>query len=259
MTRPAATPFLLPLLAALILAGPARAQDPLAAARADYDAISGEWVEPGRSCLDSSNTWTFGIEGVRAGDNRFSLMGIGAGPGTIRLDLVDPQTGRRLPLGLMRANETLRIRGSGVAVTLVPCERFTPEPVLPPAPITAEPLDGPPPGAPARDGAGAGDGTAGADIPDITAEAAYDTRMTGAWRGPDGTCGWRLGNTRIFADGSAYDVVNISGTADRIGVQALREDGTPATFTLVPQGAATATITRSVVGEDSAGATLTRC
>lgn len=266
MTRSALRALLL-TLAAWLCATAAAAQDPLTRARAEYAGLTGDWAEAGRGCADPSGTWSFGMDTIRAGDALFDLRGIGAGPGTIRLDMVDRRTGRRLPLALSASGGRLGVRGRGVALTLLPCDRGTLEPVRPPGTITARPLDGLPSEDDLRARLGTPtvpddplpqDGTAATET-GLSPEDAYDTRMLGAWRGPDGSCGWRLERDRIFAEGAAYDVVNISGTAGRIGIQTLRDDGTPTTFTLTPGTGGTTGVSGSVAGEGGFDATLTRC
>ncbi len=265
----------LALLAALCLGAPAAyAQDPLALARAEYAGLTGEWAEPGRGCGDPSGTWSFGMEAVRAGDSLYDLRGIGAGPETARLDLISRRTGRRLPLAVTHIGQQLDVRGQGVAVTLVPCNALASTGVDRPETIVTRPLGGLPseddlrarlgalePTEPATPTTPPQPGTApeAPDAAGIAPDAAYDARLTGSWRGADGTCGWRLGPSRIFAEGTAYEVVNFSGTAERIGIQTLREDGTPTTFTLTPGTGGAAGVTRSAPGEEQVGATLTRC
>lgn len=260
MTRPAPLPLLLLLiLTACLAATGARAQDPLARARAEYAGLTGDWARPGQGCAPGGETWSFGMETVRAGGTSFDLLGIGAGPGEIRLDLAGRLTGERRALALAPVGGILQVRGGGVWLTLLPCPEAAPEPLRRrDEVITSRPLDGLPAEDDLRERLG-GAPPAPAPADGLSPEEIYDTRLTGAWRGADGSCGWRLGRDRIMAGGAAYDVVNFSGTAERIGIQALRDDGAPATFTLTPQGAATAAVSWSVAGESQAGATLARC
>ncbi len=259
MIRSALRPLLLLALSAALSAPAARAQDALSRARADYGALAGDWVAPGGSCAARRDTWSFGPGTVRAGTTEFELLGVGAGPGTIRLDLLARAGGGRRALGLSVSGERLIVRGQGVNVMLVPC-REAPEPVRPPEVITLEPLDRLPSEDALRErlGGGAPEPSAPAD-PDLSAEEAYGTRLTGAWRGGDGSCGWRLDRNRITTGGVAYDLVNFSGSAERIGIQALREDGTPATFTLTPGAGGTAGVSWAAAGEARSSDSLTRC
>jgi hypothetical protein len=251
------------LAAALALAGSAATgQDMLAEARASYANISGDWAPPGQSCADPSSTWRFRLEGVRAGPRLLDLIGIGGGPGVVRLDLVSRESGLRTPLAITQSGEALSVRGSGMSTVLLPCgtggeaiARFDP-----PAPFGLAPPAGLTGTGPVYDESGIlppltdEGGPAGA-----APEAIFAADLTGAWSRGGAACDWRLGSDRIFADGAAYEVVNFSGSADRIGIQALREDGTPATFTVIRTGPSSASVQGRVVGGQEITAALTRC
>ncbi len=261
MTPPFRT-VIAPLIAALAtcIGAAAQAQDPLVQARETYRTMSGTWTAPGLSCADPRNTWSFGMDMVRAGDATFDLRGIGAGPGTVRLDLISRQTGLGLPLALSFAGPSLNVWGSGISAVLVPCEPggdvFAR--VEPPGAITTLPLD-PAPGRAPEPPAAPVDPAGDEDAAAAAAEQRLATDLSGAWSGGDGRCTWRLSASRIFADGEAFDVVNVAGTAERIGIQALRGDGTPATFTLIRTGPDAAALRGSVAGDAAIAASLTRC
>lgn len=261
-------------LAFCLVATTATAQDVLAQARSIYSNVQGEWAEPDKSCADPADTWSFGPNGVRAGLTRFNLLGIGGGGGAIRVDLVSVSSGARVPLNLMPQGEALEVTGSGIAVRLTRCidRTFAREIPVPEADaeITSRSLDEDP-----RDDLGdLGPSTAelrqaldnpsdemgvGPEIiEDTSAEDAFANQLAGAWASGGGACDWRLSSDRITAAGETYDVVNYSGTPDRIGVQALRSDGTPATFTVRPSGNS-AQIDGSVANGEGISASLSPC
>ncbi len=253
-------PIALSLLAAALDGAPAAGQDMLSQARTSYASLSGAWIAPGLTCANPADTWAFGMDGVRAGSRVLDLIGIGGSPGAVRLDLVDRLTGRRTPLAVTRSGDGLSVRGSGISTVLIPCEaednrmvRIDPDFGLEPFPpgsglATDVPLGPPDPGLPplAED-----DGEA--------AEASFATELAGPWSGSAGACDWRLGSDRIFAGGEGFEVVNFSGNATRIGIQALRDDGTPATFTVTRTGPSTARVEGRIVGGSAITASLTRC
>ncbi len=244
----------LSLIIAAMAGVPAAAQDALSQARASYAGLSGAWVAPGLSCATPADTWSFGMDGVRAGGRLLDLLGIGGSPGAVRLDLLDRLTGRRTPLAVTRSGTGLAVRGSGISTVLIPCD---------PADGRLDPWTG-------RSTALPGSGLAteappGSGLPPLTendaeaAEARFAAELTGPWSGSGSACDWRLGADRILADGEGFEVVNFSGNAERIGIQALRDDGTPATFTITRTGPSTARVEGSIVGGSAISASLTRC
>ncbi|WP_375261277.1 hypothetical protein [Palleronia sp.] len=264
-------------LAFCLVATTAAAQDVLAQARSTYADIQGEWAEPGKSCANPTDTWSFRPGSVRAGQSRFDLLGIGGGAGGVRVDLVSLGSGARVPLNLVPRSGMLDVTGSGIAVSLRRCletaQQFSPptiEDTRRDDAITSRPLDEEPQSDAVEFGPSAEDlrqalGDSSAEIgtgPDVTAETsaedAFAARFSGAWASGAGACDWRLSEGRIMAAGESYDVVNYSGSPDRIGVQALRSDGAPATFTVTPSGAG-AKINGMVAGGDSISATLSPC
>lgn len=261
-------------LAFCLVATTAAAQDVLAQARSIYSGVQGEWAEPSKSCADPADTWSFGPGSVRAGFTRFDLLGIGGGGGAIRIDLVNQSSGARVPLNLMPQGQALDVTGSGIAVRLTRCiDRTFAEETAPPEPdpgITSRSLDDETQDE--ADGFGPSTeelrqaldnpsdelGVGPEIIEDTSAEDAFANQLAGAWASGGGACDWRLSSDRITAAGETYDVVNYSGTPDRIGVQALRSDGTPATFTVRPSGAG-AQISGSVADGEGISANLSPC
>ena len=261
-------------LAFCLVATSATAQDILAQARSIYAGVQGEWAEPDKSCADPADTWSFAPRSVRAGLTRFDLLGIGGGAGAIRVDLLSQSSGARVPLNLIPQGGTLEVTGSGIAVRLTRCiDRAFARETAPPEPdfgITSRPLDEDPQSAPDGFGPSTDELRQALDNPsdelgvgpeiieDTNAEDAFANQLAGAWASGGGACDWRLSSDRIMAAGETYDVVNFSGTPDRIGVQALRSDGTPTTFTVRPSGAG-AQIDGSVADGEGISASLSPC
>lgn len=250
-------------LALALIPAAATAQDMLAEARSSYLNISGDWAAPGVSCADPADTWHFDIGGVRAGPRQFDLLGIGGGPGYVQLDLVSRRSGLRTPLAISQSGAALSVRGSGLSAVLLPCgetgaalARLDPPAPLAPLPQGDRPLPG---GGPVYDEGGILPPIGEDDDGGAAAEASFAADLAGPWSRSGASCDWRLGADRIFADGEAYEVVNFSGTAQRIGIQALRDDGTPATFTVIRTGPASASVQGRVVGGSEFSAALVRC
>ena len=243
-------------LAFCLVATSAAAQDVLAQARSTYAGLQGEWAEPSKSCTDPADTWLFNPGTVRAGLSMFDLLGIGGGGGAVRVDLVSRASGARVPLNLVPRGDVLDVTGSGIAVSLRRCDSaaFEPQVAMPDEGITSRPLDEETPSDPV-----ATDDTPNEDVAEaLSAEDAFAARFTGAWSSLGGACDWRLSDSRITAAGESYDIVNYSGEPDRIGIQALRSDGTPATFTVTPSGSG-AQVSGKVAEGDDVSASLSPC
>ncbi|QFU07334.1 hypothetical protein PARPLA_01143 [Rhodobacteraceae bacterium THAF1] len=257
--------YVIPMLVLIPL--PAAAQDALAQAAQTYRGLTGEWAEPSKNCADPADTWSFGMQSVRAGNQRLELLGVGTGAQGITIDLVSQSTGQRVPLALIPTSSGVAVRGSGISADLQRCLAVAQEPTSPfPAPednITAQSLDPdvpssdelrdalaanrPAPSAPAAEAD---------DQPedDLSADEAFRTAYSGSYSS-GGACDWRIDDGRITANGSGYDVMNVSGDASRLGVQAMGDDGTPITFTLTPDGSGA----RVQGSGDAPSATLRPC
>ena len=275
------------LLSALLCLAPlpALAQDVLAQAAQTYRGLTGEWAEPSKSCADPIDTWVFGMETVTAGTLPLRILGIGAGGQGITVDLASEVTGERVPLALIPTGSGVSVRGSGISADLQRCTGVAQvEPLVEPQDdlaslsqdqITSEPLDSDIPSsqelqdalAAAGSGAGTtvepatdtGTDTATADStdPEVDADEAYRTAYAGSYSS-GGACDWRIDGDRITADGTGFGVVNVTGDTGKLGVQALRDDGTPATFTLTQASGGTQ-VSGSVGEDETLNATLSRC
>lgn len=238
---------------------PAGRRSPIWGALGD---LAGIWSLPGGRCDRRPETWRIGPGAIRMGLTRFAIRGVGGAPGALRVDLVHGPTSQRRPIGFRQtAPDRLEVTGARLGLTLTRCA------AAPPArgPVITRPLED---DLPTTDEIARALGLDAPTAPGGTGPGDPDTAfaaMAGGWRSAGGGCDgtWRIEGRRLVIRGTGYRVANLGGTAERIGINALREsDGAPATFTLTPDGANAALLSGSVGAGAAAterGARLSRC
>lgn len=90
----------------------------------------------------------------------------------------------------------------------------------------------------------------------LAARGLWNRRLTRLWRSEaNGTClgilgAWHLTPKRIFAEGTEFEILDITGSDARIAVAATRVwDAAPARFTFVPIGRKRVDVTGVVTGD----------